>query len=113
MPPSYLARGWELANGVLTFAMAYHLKFCSVEITGVVGLATYLPQLPTPTLHLKQHVADLWAGQFETMLEKTIPVILGVVHLISVPHSSLSLSPSGCSPPDVVSALTAGQSDSS
>lgn len=113
MPPSYLARGWELANGVLTFAVAYHLKFCSVEITGVVGLATYLPQLPTPTLHLKQHVADLWAGQFETMLEKTIPMILGVVHLISVPHSSLSLSPSGCSPPDVVSTLTAGQSDSS
>lgn len=113
MPPSYLARGWELANGVLTFAMAYHLKFCSVEITGVVGLATYLPQLPTPTLHLKQHVADLWAGQFETMLEKTIPMILGVVHLISVPHSSLSLSSSGCSPPDVVSTLTAGQSDSS
>lgn len=77
MSPSYLSRGWELANGVLSFAVFCHLKFCSVEITGVVGLATYLPQLPTPTLHLQQHVADLWAGQFETMLEKTIPVILG------------------------------------
>lgn len=98
---------------MLTFAVVCHLEFCSVEITGVVGLATYLPQLPTPTLHLKQHVADLWAGQFETMLEKTIPMILGVVQLISVPYFCLSLSPSGCSPPDVVSVLTAGQSDSS
>lgn len=69
MSPSYLSRGWELANGVLSFAVVCHLKFCSVEITGVVGLATYLPH--------QQHVADLWAGQFETMLEKTIPVILG------------------------------------